>query len=99
MAGKFCLLIGSDTRSKHKYVRWEAEVAKEKHCIIIGVNLDKSRQMNADKMPPIIQNIGAIFVPFSPRIIAHALKTYEMFESGDRVYTPESYRQLGYPIT
>ena len=29
MAGKYALLIGEDTRRKHKYVRWEAEVAIE----------------------------------------------------------------------
>ena len=36
MAGKYLLLIGQDTKSKHKYVRWEAEVAIEKGCTIIG---------------------------------------------------------------
>lgn len=25
MAGKYIMLIGEDTKSKHKYVRWEAE--------------------------------------------------------------------------
>ena len=29
LAGKYVLLIGQDTKSKHKYVRWEAEVAIE----------------------------------------------------------------------
>jgi hypothetical protein len=38
MAGHYILLIGEDTRFKNKYVRWEAEVAKEKDCTIIGVN-------------------------------------------------------------
>ena len=38
-AGKYALLIGADTKSKHKYVRWEAEVAIEKNCTIIGINL------------------------------------------------------------
>jgi hypothetical protein len=40
MAGKYVLLIGKDTKNKYKYVRWEAEVAIEKGCTIIGVNLD-----------------------------------------------------------
>jgi hypothetical protein len=34
MAGKYVMLIGEDTKSKHKYVRWEAEVAIEKGCTI-----------------------------------------------------------------
>ena len=33
------------TRYKYKYVRWEAEVAIEKGCTIIGVNLDQARQI------------------------------------------------------
>src|SRR5437867_12460232 len=44
ISGKYIMLIGEDTRHKHKYVSWEAEVAIEKDCTIIGVNLDKSRQ-------------------------------------------------------
>jgi hypothetical protein len=43
MASTFVMLIGEDTRYKHKYVRWEAEVAIEKKCRLIGVNLDNSR--------------------------------------------------------
>lgn len=31
MAGTFISLIGGDTRSKHKYVRWELDVALEKN--------------------------------------------------------------------
>ena len=45
MAGTFAVLIGQDTRSKHKYVRWEMEVAIEKNCRIIGINLDGSRRV------------------------------------------------------
>src|SRR5437764_600322 len=62
MAGTFISLIGEDTRSKHKYVRWELEVAIEKGCRIIGVNLDGSRTMVANKTPPVIQDVGALFV-------------------------------------
>ncbi|MGA0570057.1 TIR domain-containing protein [Variovorax sp. VNK109] len=73
MAGKFVSLIGADTKSKHKYVRWELETAIEKRCVIIGVNLNGSRRMEPDRTPAIMKNIGAIFVPFSARIVAHAM--------------------------
>jgi len=96
MAGKYLLLIGEDTRSKHKYVRWEAEVAVEKRCTIIGVNLDGDKQLNGSKCPPIIQNIGAVFVPFSPYIIAYALEHYQMNASGNYYYKDEVYKSLGY---
>ncbi len=61
MAGKYAMLIGEDTRYKYKYVRWEAEVAIEKGCTIIGINLDKSRTFVERTCPPIIRDIGAIF--------------------------------------
>lgn len=78
MAGKYVLLIGEDTKNKYKYVRWEAEVAIEKECTIIGVNLDNSRAMDQKTCPPIIRDIGAIFVPFSPKIIAYAIQNHKM---------------------
>lgn len=96
MAGTFAVLIGQDTRSKHKYVRWEMEVAIEKKCRMIGVNLDGSRQVVDSTCPSIIRNIGAIFVPFSPKIIAYALENYVMKPNDDYHYKDHIYTQLGY---
>lgn len=96
MAGKFVMLIGEDTRNKYKYVRWEAEIAIEKGCTIIGVNLDGARQIVEKTCPPVIRDIGAIFVPYSPDIIAYALENYKMKESGNYHYKDEAYRILGY---
>ena len=96
MAGKYVLLIGEDTRSKHKYVRWEAEVAVEKACTIIGVNLDGSRNMAEKTCPPIIRDIGAIFVPFSPKIIGFALENYKMNDGGAYHYKDDIYQRVGY---
>lgn len=96
MAGTFAVLIGQDTRSKHKYVRWEMEVALEKGCRIIGINLDGSRQMVDATCPPIIKDIGAIFVPFSPKIVAHALANWKMEVQGNWHYKDEVYQRLGY---
>jgi hypothetical protein len=96
MASKFIQLIGKDTRYKYKYVRWEAEVAIEKGCTIIGVNLDNSRQMVDATCPPIIKDIGAVFVPFSPHIIQYSLENYKMHQEGAYHYTDEVYKKLGY---
>ena len=96
MAGTFAVLIGLDTRSKHKYVRWEMEVAIEKKCRIIGINLDNSRRVVDATCPSIIRNIGAIFVPFSPKIVAYALENYKMNPDNDYYYKDEVYTQLGY---
>lgn len=96
LAGKYVMLIGEDTRNKYKYVRWEAEVAIEKECTIIGVNLDGRRQMVETTCPSIIRDVGAIFVPYSPKIIAYALEKYQMKESGNYYYKDEVYQKLGY---
>lgn len=97
LAGKYVMLIGEDTRYKHKYVRWEAEVAIEKECTIIGVNLDGDRRINVNTCPPVIRDIGAVFVPFSAKIIAYALDDYKMHESGNYQYKDEIYQKLNYP--
>lgn len=38
----------------------------EKGSKLIGINLDGNRYLNAGLCPPILQNTGAVFVPFSP---------------------------------
>lgn len=96
LAGTFVSLIGQDTRSKHKYVRWEMEVAIEKGCRIIGINLNGSRQVVDATCPPIIRNIGAIFVPFSPKIVAYALENFKKKDNDDWHYKDEIYKELGY---
>lgn len=97
MAGKFIQLIGEDTRYKYKYVRWEAEVAIEKGCTIIGVNLDGSRIIIEKTCPPVIRDIGAMFIPFSPYIVKYALENYKMHEDDDNyLYKEKVYKELGY---
>lgn len=90
MAGTYVMLIGEDTKSKHKYVRWEAEVALEKKCRIIGVNINGSRQIDEERCPPIIKNVGAVFVLFGARIVAYALEHFRMGESGKNYHYPDS---------
>jgi hypothetical protein len=72
------------------------EVALEKNCRIIGINLNGSRFMEDATCPPIIRNIGAIFVPFSPTIVAHALSNWTMETKDDWHFKPEVYQRLGY---
>lgn len=93
-AGKYVMLIGRDTRHKHRYVTWEAEVAIEKGCTIIGVNLDGRRQLAESLCPPVIRNVGAVFVAYSPRIVAHALENFERRQQGNFFYLDAVYQQL-----
>ena len=99
MAGTYLMLIGEDTRHKHKYVTWEAEVAIEMGCTIIGVNLNRCWRFDATRTPSVLKNIGAVFVAFSPQSVAHALEHYEMKDAGNFKYTEVVYRKLGYKIT
>lgn len=96
LASRFVMLIGNDTRYKHKYVLWEAEVAEEKDCIIIGVNLNGSRKYDSDLCPKVIKDIGAIFVSYSPQIIAYAIENWQMQSEGNYEYKDSLYVQLGY---
>ena len=96
MADKYVMLIGKDTKSKHKYVQWEAEVAIEKGCTIICVNLDGSREMVRNTCPPVIRDMGAVFVAFSPRIVAYAIENYDMHDDyGNYYFKDELYKELG----
>jgi hypothetical protein len=76
-AGTYILLIGNDTRLKTTYVKWEAEVAIENDCRLIAVNLDKYRRINGATCPSVFNGVGAIFVAFSPQIVAHALEDWK----------------------
>jgi len=98
MAGTYLLLIGEDTRYKHKYVRWEAEVALEKKCQIVCVNLDGWRRINEATCPPVIRNVGAMFVPYSPQIIARALEHADRPDSKNWEFDDAIYSQLGYTL-
>ena len=95
---KYVLLIGEDIRFRHKYVHWEAEVAIKKGCTIIGVNLDGSRRIIESKCPAVIIDIGAVFIPFSPRILAYALVNYRRREQGNWHFPDQVYRQLSYEV-
>jgi MTH538 TIR-like domain (DUF1863) len=97
-AGTYIMLIGQDTRHETTYVKWEAEVAIEKECRIIGVNLDDWRTVNKHTCPRVIYDIGAMFVPFSPQIVAFALKSLQREKSGNWRYKDSIYTELGYSL-
>jgi len=91
------MLIGEDTKFQRKFVRWEAEVAIEKECTLIGINLNGARGID-DRCPAILGNVGAIFVAFSPKIVAYALEHYRGNHDQDRRYPDRIYKELGYDV-
>lgn len=96
------VLIGASTKYLTKFVKWELEVALRLGLPIIGVNLNKSRQMD-DRCPPTIRDELVVFVSFNHNIIEHAMDNWpdEFYglkragTTGDRFYNDDVYRRLG----
>ena len=95
----FVLLIGSDTYTKTVFVKDEVETAVEKGCRLIGANLNSCRFQ--DRLcPNFFADVGALFVPFSSRIMAEALRwqrqgTFPWYYFLDNVYTGLGYQLIG----
>lgn len=69
------VLIGKNIANLYKYVRWEIEYAIENNIPIIGVNLNGKRTQD-DLCPPILKDKLAVYIPFSPKIVAYALNSW-----------------------
>ena len=98
-ADTFVLLIGADTYTKTVFVKSEVEAAVEKGCRLIGVNLNSCR-FRDEWCPEFFSNVGALFVPFSSRVISEALSwqrqgTAPWYSFLDRVYTALGYQLVG----
>lgn len=96
-ADTLVLLIGNDTATKTVYVKHEVEVAVEKGCRLIGVNLNNCRYRDA-LCPRFFERVGALFVPFSSRILAEAIRWVKQDASDHYWYSDEVYRRLGYQL-
>ena len=96
------VLIGEKTRLLTKFVKWEMEVALRLGLPIIAVNLNGSRTSD-NLCPPTIKNELAVFVPFSSKIIEHAMKNWPASHAtltaqgvkNARVYSDSVYASLG----
>jgi hypothetical protein len=97
-ADTFVLLIGEDTYTKTVFVKDEVETAVEKGCRLIGVNLNNCRIRDA-WCPAFFANVGALFVPFSSRILAEALTWQRHGTDPSYYFVDEVYSRLGYELT
>jgi hypothetical protein len=100
-ADTFVLLIGADTYTKTDFVKPEVAAAIEKGVRLIGVNLNNCRFKDG-LCPSFFGDKGALFVPFSSRILAEALKWKKSKPapgSPDDWYFYDSvYANLGYKL-
>jgi hypothetical protein len=93
----FILLIGNDTYTKTLFVKDEVEVAVEKGCRLIGVNLNDVRVKDS-LCPAFFAEVGALFVPFSSRIVAEALTWQRQGNFPWYYFFDEVYSRLGYQL-
>ncbi|MGC4081560.1 MAG: TIR domain-containing protein [Vicinamibacterales bacterium] len=97
-ADTFLLLIGQDTHTKTVFVKHEVEAAVEKGCRLIGVNLNGCRFRDG-LCPDFFANVGAMFVPFSSRIVAEALNWQKEGDLPWYYFIDHVYTNLGYQLT
>jgi hypothetical protein len=94
--GVYVALIGDGTAAAVPEMRWEVAIALEKNCRIIAVNLDGSRRMVPLTCPAFLRNVGAVFVAFTPRIVAHAIRTFRRGQADrDYYFHDHMYERLG----
>lgn len=93
----FVLLIGADTYTKTVFVKDEVEVAVEKGCRLIGVNLNNMRVKDG-LCPGFFADVGAIFVPYSSRILSEALSWERQYDSPWYCFDDKIYSRLGYQL-
>jgi hypothetical protein len=101
-SGTYALLIGQDTSTKTTFVKWEVEVAIEKGCRLIGINLNNSR-FSDSLCPGFFADRDALFVPFSSRIVAKALEPWKRRPRlteppGSWFFYDRVYTALGYTL-
>ena len=70
------VLIGEKTRYLYRFVRWEMEQALDLGLPIIGVNLNRLRQQDPDRCPPVIRDELVVHVSFNAAILQHALENW-----------------------
>ncbi len=97
------VLIGEKTRYLYRFVRWEMEQALDLDLPIVGVNLNRLRQQDPSRCPPVIRDKLVVHVSFNAAILQHALEnwptthlTYQrQNRSGPHYYSLDVYNGLG----
>lgn len=96
------VLIGANTKYLTKFVKWELEVALRLGLPIIGVNLNRSRQLD-DRCPSTIRDQLVVYTSFNHNIIEYAMDNWpgdfqnlrSAGTTGSRFYNDNVYRGLG----
>jgi len=101
-AKQVIVLIGENTKSLYRFVRWELDLAVELNLPIIGVNLNDNRSFDTDRCPPILRDEYVVYIPFKMKIIQYALDHFPgeynsraLDAKGPRNYPESVYTKIG----
>lgn len=98
------VILGEKTRNLYRYVRWEIEIAIEEGVPIVVVNLNKLREVDEARLPPILRGVCALHIAYRYRAIKFAIETWpQQLRSlsaldraeGPRILKDETYAALG----
>lgn len=76
------VLVGEKTKNLYRFVRWEIMTALSMGLTVICVNLNHKRQIDQTLCPPILKDVLAIHVSFSPKIVQYALEGWPQQHAG-----------------
>jgi hypothetical protein len=98
------VLVGEKTKNLYRYVRWEIETAIEMGIPIVVVNMNKSRGIDEERMPPILRGVCALHIAYRYRAIKYAIQQWPQIldsltaqerSAGPRKLTAGTYSALG----
>jgi Thoeris protein ThsB, TIR-like domain len=95
----FVILVGDDTKTKRKYVRWEIEEAIKQDIPIVVVNLNGRKTVDDTLIPPILKNVLAIHISFGEKILNYALENWSATHAAhviNGISTPRVYKDTIY---
>jgi hypothetical protein len=92
--GYYISLIGDGVNETSQSVQWLTEVAIERKCTIVAINLNGATCLQKERTPKALIGVGAIFVPFSATALRVALEKYQRHEKGNWHYKEELYTRM-----
>ena len=101
-AKQVIVLVGENTKSLFKFVRWEIDTALDLDLPIIVVNLNDNRTYDSKNCPTILDGKYVVHISYKMKIIQYALNNFpdefakrKSTDGGNRQYNDDVYKSLG----
>src|SRR5216683_2269522 len=75
-AKQVIILVGDNTKTLYRFVRWEIDVAQKLDLPIVVVNLNGQNGIDSELCPSILRDWPAVHVPFRMKTIQFALEHF-----------------------